>query len=145
MLTPSAVRSWRSSPFSLRLEILGVQPVCKYVNDLLVPRLNDKCIYWLHLKGWTEPLISFQIPQKDLTVKHKQHFLILCCCGGRGGCCCFFHLFPQNRLLTHSHLHLGWILHGRLEALWQNSLKSHWKQEQLPTHQWHYKPNHSAP
>lgn len=84
-----------SSPFILRLEILGVQPLCKYVNDLLVPWLNDKCSYWLHLEGWTEPLITFQILQKDLTVKHKQHFLILCCCGVF---CCFFFFssFPQT-------------------------------------------------
>lgn len=128
-----------SSPFILRLETWGVQPLCKYVNEQLVPWLNDKCIHWLHLEGWTEPLITFQIPQKDLTVKHKQHFLILCCFF------LFFSIFSPNRLLTHSHLHLGWILHGRLEALWPNSLKSHWKQEQRPTHQWHYKPNHSAP
>lgn len=69
----------------------------------------------------------------------KQNFLILWCCLD------FFPIFDANRLLIHSHPPFSWILHGRLEWLRQNSLKSDWKQEQLATHQQHYKPNHSPP
>lgn len=40
-----------SCPFHLRPGRLGAQILCKYVNDLLVPRLNEKCIHRLHLEG----------------------------------------------------------------------------------------------